>query len=161
MLLSKYVNTVSVMCRVLLDRAHSDLDSVFHSLDFSTEGDLAPPSPPLPENSSYSSTSFPTSSSQTSTSSPDLRQILQNIKTCRWRHFKPRTLKKQSDTRGSLSQFGLRGFSRSLTTALGSGINTHRGAATLSSSLGEFVCMYSHTRAPHLFPLHLSWKNTS
>ncbi|XP_060796138.1 enhancer of polycomb homolog 1 isoform X2 [Neoarius graeffei] len=121
--------------RVLLDRAHSDLDSVFHSLDFSTEGDLAPPSPPLPENSSYSSTSFPTSSSQTSTSSPDLRQILQNIKTCRWRHFKPRTLKKQSDTRGSLSQFGLRGFSRSLTTALGSGINTHRGAATLSSSL--------------------------
>ncbi|XP_017338605.1 enhancer of polycomb homolog 1 isoform X2 [Ictalurus punctatus] len=126
--------------RVLLDRAHSELDGIFHSLDSHTEGDFAaspsPPPPPLPESSSYSNTSFPTSSSQTSASSPDLRQILQNIKSCRWRHFKPRTLKSQSDTRSSSSHCGLRGFSRSLTTALGSGINIpNRGAATINSSL--------------------------
>ncbi|KAM9462123.1 enhancer of polycomb homolog 1 isoform 1-T1 [Clarias gariepinus] len=122
--------------RVLLDRAHSDLDSVFHSLDSHTERGLAAPAcPPLPESSSYSSTSFPTSSSQTSTSSPDLRQILQNIKTCRWRHFKPRTLKSLSDARSSLSHCGSRGFNRSSTTALGSGVNTpNRGSAAINSS---------------------------
>lgn len=129
---------------MLLDRAHSDLDSIFHSLDSHIEGDLAvsaSPPPLLPESSSHSST---TSSSPTSTSSPDLRQVLQNIKACRWRHFKPRTLKSPSDTRGSLSHGGLRGFSRSLTTVLGSGINTpNKGAAPLNSSLGEFL-MYVH-----------------
>lgn len=149
------------MYRVLLDRAHSELDGIFHSLDSHTEGDFAaspsPPPPPLPESSSYSNTSFPTSSSQTSASSPDLRQILQNIKSCRWRHFKPRTLKSQSDTRSSSSHCGLRGFSRSLTTALGSGINIpNRGAATINSSLGEFVCMYSHIQASPVWVLALN-----
>ncbi|XP_046709784.1 enhancer of polycomb homolog 1 isoform X1 [Silurus meridionalis] len=123
--------------RVLLDRTHSDLDGIFHNLDSHIEGDLpASASPPPPESSSYSSTSVPNSSSQTSTSSPDLRQILQSIKACRWRHFKPRTLKSQSGMRGSVSHCGLRGFSRSLTTALGSGINTpNRGAAAINSSV--------------------------
>lgn len=148
---------MSMTYRVLLDRAHSDLDSVFHSLDSHTERGLAAPAcPPLPESSSYSSTSFPTSSSQTSTSSPDLRQILQNIKTCRWRHFKPRTLKSLSDARSSLSHCGSRGFNRSSTTALGSGVNTpNRGSAAINSSQGEFDYTYFCTRAPHLFQLLL------
>ncbi|KAG7324965.1 hypothetical protein KOW79_011281 [Hemibagrus wyckioides] len=122
--------------RVLLDRAHSDLDGIFHSLDSYVEGDLAASASPLPESSSYSSTCSSNSSSQTSTSSPDLRQILQNIKSCRWRHFKPRTLKSQSDTRGNSAHCGVRGFSRSLNTPLGSGINTpNRGAASMNSSV--------------------------
>lgn len=144
-----------VIYRVLLDRAHSALDSIFHSLDSHIEGDLAASaSPPLLENSSHSSTPFPNSSSQISTSPPDLRQILQNIKTCRWRHFKPRTLKSQSDTRGSSSHCGLRSFSRSLTTALGSGINTpNRGAASLNSSLGG---LYACTSILHISCVSLS-----
>ncbi|KAK3529545.1 hypothetical protein QTP70_032060 [Hemibagrus guttatus] len=123
--------------KVLLDRAHSDLDCIFHSLDSHMEGDLAASaSHSLPESTPYSSTSSSDSASQTSTSSPDLRQILQNIKSCRWRHFKPRTLKSQSDTRGNSAHCGLRGFSRSLNTPLGSGINTpNRGAAAMNSSV--------------------------
>uniref|UniRef100_A0A4W4E675 Enhancer of polycomb homolog n=1 Tax=Electrophorus electricus TaxID=8005 RepID=A0A4W4E675_ELEEL len=67
--------------RVLLDRAHSDLDVIFHSLDSDAE-DSSPASPLNQEG-----TSRGTSSSML----PDLRQILRNIKACRWRHFKPRT----------------------------------------------------------------------
>uniref|UniRef100_A0A671N9S2 Enhancer of polycomb homolog n=1 Tax=Sinocyclocheilus anshuiensis TaxID=1608454 RepID=A0A671N9S2_9TELE len=60
--------------RVLLDRADSECDTVYHGLD--------PDSPPFP---SFTDTSAPSSTS------PDLTQILLNIKACRWRHFKPRT----------------------------------------------------------------------
>lgn len=140
------------MYRVLLDRAHSDLDSIFHSLDSYMEGDLtASAAPPLPEGSSYRRAASSNSPSQSSTSSPDLRQILQNIKSCRWRHFKPRTLKSQSDTRGNTAHCGLRGFSRSLTTALGSG-TPNRGAASINSSVGEFVCEFCVTPVSY-FPL--------
>ncbi|KAK2866541.1 hypothetical protein Q7C36_002597 [Tachysurus vachellii] len=121
--------------RVLLDRAHSDLDSIFHSLDSYMEGDLtASAASPLPEGSSYRRAASSNSPTQSSASSPDLRQILQNIKSCRWRHFKPRTLKSQSDTRGNATHCGLRGFSRSLTTVLGSG-TPNRGAASINSSV--------------------------
>ncbi|XP_064188436.1 enhancer of polycomb homolog 1-like isoform X1 [Anguilla rostrata] len=71
--------------RVLLDRALTDFDSVFHGLD----PDRPASPPPSPVNT------FP-STSETNTSdgspSPDLSQILLNIKSCRWRHFRPRTL---------------------------------------------------------------------
>ncbi|KAG9355187.1 hypothetical protein JZ751_000025 [Albula glossodonta] len=71
--------------RVLLDRAHSDFDNVFHGLD--PEMLASPPRSPADK--------F-TSTSETNTSerkpSPDLSQILLNIKSCRWRHFRPRTL---------------------------------------------------------------------
>ncbi|XP_056248315.1 enhancer of polycomb homolog 1-like isoform X3 [Seriola aureovittata] len=91
--------------RVLLDRAYTDYDNVFHRLD--PEMPLSP-SPPPPtatsrspaidkfastsetNTSDRSSSSF--NSSLPSSSSTDLSQILLNIKSCRWRHFRPRTL---------------------------------------------------------------------
>ncbi|XP_038019724.1 enhancer of polycomb homolog 1 isoform X4 [Motacilla alba alba] len=70
--------------RVLLDRAHSDYDSAFHRLDL--EGFSS---------SQHSSISQFANTSETNTSdksfSKDLSQILVNIKSCRWRHFRPRT----------------------------------------------------------------------
>ncbi|XP_017165667.1 enhancer of polycomb homolog 1-like isoform X2 [Poecilia reticulata] len=89
--------------RVLLDRAHSDHDGSFHQLDPETP-DLPPPTSPPPSATSRSpapDTLAGTSETNTSDrSSPasapppcsDLSQILSNIKSCRWRHFRPRTL---------------------------------------------------------------------
>ncbi|KAK1885344.1 Enhancer of polycomb like 1 [Dissostichus eleginoides] len=91
--------------RVLLDRAHTELDAVCQSLDSDPEPE--PLSSPLPRSplrnsngsTSETNTSHPTSSSHppasSSPSSPtpmDLSQILLNIKSSRWRHFRPRTL---------------------------------------------------------------------
>ncbi|XP_069031505.1 enhancer of polycomb homolog 1b [Embiotoca jacksoni] len=99
--------------RVLLDRAYTDCDNVFHGLDPETLHLPPPSSPPLPppptpptttsrspatdkiastsetNTSDRSSSSLPPCSSPSST---DLSQILLNIKSCRWRHFRPRTL---------------------------------------------------------------------
>ncbi|KAM9022674.1 enhancer of polycomb homolog 1 isoform 8-T8 [Guaruba guarouba] len=70
--------------RVLLDRAHSDYDNTFHQLDLETFS-----------SSQHSSISQFANTSETNTSdksfSKDLSQILVNIKSCRWRHFRPRT----------------------------------------------------------------------
>uniref|UniRef100_A0A8D3CVV6 Enhancer of polycomb homolog n=1 Tax=Scophthalmus maximus TaxID=52904 RepID=A0A8D3CVV6_SCOMX len=60
--------------RVLLDRAHTDYDNIFHGLDPEMLDLPLPSSPPPP----------PTATSRS--------QILLNIKSCRWRHFRPRTL---------------------------------------------------------------------
>ncbi|XP_057189392.1 enhancer of polycomb homolog 1b isoform X2 [Triplophysa rosa] len=74
--------------RVLLDRAHSDWDDVYHGLD--------PDSPVLRSQSLTQQHSMDTSHTSTDTSTPsssppNLSQLLLNIKACRWRHFKPRT----------------------------------------------------------------------
>lgn len=76
--------------RVLLDRAHSEWDTVYHGLD--------PDSPAFPSLSPTQQQQASTDTSHTSTDTsapsatpPDLTQILLNIKACRWRHFKPRT----------------------------------------------------------------------
>uniref|UniRef100_A0A673ME32 Enhancer of polycomb homolog n=1 Tax=Sinocyclocheilus rhinocerous TaxID=307959 RepID=A0A673ME32_9TELE len=74
--------------RVLLDRADSECDTVYHGLD--------PDSPTFPSLSPTQQPSTDTSHTSTDTSapsstSPGLTQILLNIKACRWRHFKPRT----------------------------------------------------------------------
>ncbi|KAM7071101.1 PREDICTED: enhancer of polycomb homolog 1 isoform X7 [Sturnus vulgaris] len=70
--------------RVLLDRAHSDYDNAFHHLDLERFS-----------SSQHSSISQFANTSETNTSdksfSKDLSQILVNIKSCRWRHFRPRT----------------------------------------------------------------------
>uniref|UniRef100_A0A8C3RHD7 Enhancer of polycomb homolog n=1 Tax=Cyanoderma ruficeps TaxID=181631 RepID=A0A8C3RHD7_9PASS len=70
--------------RVLLDRAHSDYDNAFHHLDLERVS-----------SSQHSSISQFANTSETNTSdksfSKDLSQILVNIKSCRWRHFRPRT----------------------------------------------------------------------
>ncbi|XP_028448768.1 enhancer of polycomb homolog 1 isoform X1 [Perca flavescens] len=97
--------------RVLLDRAHTDYDSVFHGLDPEMLNLPLPTSSSPPptttsrspatdkfastsetNTSDRSSSSFNSSLSSTSPSSTDLSQILFNIKLCRWRHFRPRTL---------------------------------------------------------------------
>uniref|UniRef100_A0A8C7XZ96 Enhancer of polycomb homolog n=1 Tax=Oryzias sinensis TaxID=183150 RepID=A0A8C7XZ96_9TELE len=84
--------------RVLLDRAYTDYDNVFHGLDPEML-DLPPPaSPPASfastseTNTSVRSSSSPFKDPVSSSSSLDLSQILLNIKSCRWRHFRPRTL---------------------------------------------------------------------
>ncbi|XP_054245991.1 enhancer of polycomb homolog 1 isoform X5 [Indicator indicator] len=70
--------------RVLLDRAHTDYDNTFHQLDLE-----------MFSSSQHSSISQFANTSETNTSdksfSKDLSQILVNIKSCRWRHFRPRT----------------------------------------------------------------------
>ncbi len=103
---------MSFFRRVLLDRAYTDYDNVFHGLDPEMLNLPLPPSPPLPpppptttsrspatdkfastsetNTSDRSSSAF--NSSLSSPSSTDLSQILLNIKSCRWRHFRPRTL---------------------------------------------------------------------
>lgn len=89
--------------RVLLDRAYTDYDNVFHGLNPEML-DLPPPASATslsPATDKFASTSE-TNTSVRSSSSPfkdpvsssslDLSQILLNIKSCRWRHFRPRTL---------------------------------------------------------------------
>ncbi|XP_046883414.1 enhancer of polycomb homolog 1-like isoform X1 [Hypomesus transpacificus] len=80
--------------RVLLDRAHTDYDSIFHGLD--SEILDRPPLSPVHKFSSTSETNTSDRPSSNSSSSPssssDLSQLLLNIKACRWRHFRPRTL---------------------------------------------------------------------
>lgn len=95
--------------RVLLDRAYTDYDNIFHGLDPEMLNlPLPPPPPPTTTSrspatdkfastsetntSERSSSSFNSSLSSSSPSSTDLSQILLNIKSCRWRHFRPRTL---------------------------------------------------------------------
>ncbi|XP_066441300.1 enhancer of polycomb homolog 1 isoform X2 [Eleutherodactylus coqui] len=70
--------------RVLLDRAHSDYNSTFRQFDVDM---LSSPE--------HTSINLLANTSETNTSdkcfSKDLSQILVNIKSCRWRHFRPRT----------------------------------------------------------------------
>lgn len=83
-----FLHCLIVLCspgfRVLLDRAHSDYDNAFHHLDLERFS-----------SSQHSSISQFANTSETNTSdksfSKDLSQILVNIKSCRWRHFRPRT----------------------------------------------------------------------
>ncbi|KAL4624644.1 hypothetical protein GN956_G17536 [Arapaima gigas] len=79
--------------RFLLDRAHSDLDNVFHGLD--------PEMHSLPVRSPDDKLAS-TSESNTSdrAAPPSVGHILLNIKSCRWRHFRPRTLPRDSDSSG-------------------------------------------------------------
>lgn len=74
-------NNLSIF-RVLLDRAYSENNSAFCQLDSETL-------------SSHSSVNQIANTSETNTSdrylSKDLSQILVNIKSRRWRHFRPRT----------------------------------------------------------------------
>lgn len=107
----------NLFLRFLLDRAYSDLNGLFQSLD--SEPDFSLPASPLhTETTSQTVTSTNTSSlsqsspSSSQTSYTDLRQILRNIKSCRWRHFKPRTLTSQSGAGDALSRRPFRGLVR-------------------------------------------------
>lgn len=132
-----------VCFRVLLDRAHTDLDDICQSLDSNSKPKpLASPLPSSPLRNSNASTSetntsdpassphLPSSSSPLSSSSQtpvDLNQILLNITSCRWRHFRPRTLSHHPLGGGDLSRRGFRDFSRTLsglTRTLSGGANS-------------------------------------
>ncbi|KAM6977497.1 enhancer of polycomb homolog 1 [Aplochiton taeniatus] len=127
--------------RVLLDRAHTDLDSVFYGLDSDPEPEPLASSPPSsPFCNSNTSTSETNTSDRTnappphSSSSVDLRQILLNIKSCRWRHFRPRTLSQHPLGGGDWARRGFRGFSRTSsgltrTLAGGAGAQNRTGPA--------------------------------
>ncbi|XP_032359325.1 enhancer of polycomb homolog 1 isoform X2 [Etheostoma spectabile] len=134
--------------RILLDRAHTDLDSICQSLDSDPEPKpLTSPLPSTPLRNSNASTSetntsdptssshLPSSSSPLSSSSPtpmDLSQILLNIKSCRWRHFRPRTLSHHPLGGGDLSRRGFRDYSRTV-----SGLNrTLSGGASSKNRTG-------------------------
>ncbi|XP_038853846.1 enhancer of polycomb homolog 1-like isoform X1 [Salvelinus namaycush] len=132
--------------RLLLDRAHTDLDSMFHNLDSDPETEplqaSSPTSSPLrnaePASTSDANTSdrtnasnnhHPSSSSSipsSLSSSVDLSEILLNIKSCRWRHFRPRTLSHHPLGEGDFSRYT--GFNRTTSSGhiklLGSGVNT-------------------------------------
>ncbi|XP_036934788.1 enhancer of polycomb homolog 1 isoform X1 [Acanthopagrus latus] len=143
--------------RSLLDRAHADLDSICQSLDSDPEPEpLASPLPSSPLRNSNASTSetntsdpassshLPSSSSSMSPSSQtpmDLSQILLNIKTCRWRHFRPRTLSNHP-LGGDLSRRGFRDFSRTvsgLTRTLSGGASTQNRTGPAPTPVNVFT----------------------
>ncbi|XP_072296637.1 enhancer of polycomb homolog 1-like [Eucyclogobius newberryi] len=82
--------------RLILDRAHSDYDSVYHEL--SPDRAAPPPSPPLPPACERLTPPTTDRVPPLTESGPDrhwhtdLTHLLLSIKACRWRHFRPRTL---------------------------------------------------------------------
>nr|XP_015209512.1 PREDICTED: enhancer of polycomb homolog 1 isoform X1 [Lepisosteus oculatus] len=122
--------------RVLLDRAHTDYDNVFHRLDPEM---LASPQP--------SSADKFASTSETNTSdrnpSRDLSQILLNIKSCRWRHFRPRTLPlHDADSVDVSSRKLYRGLARTSSAQPGTqagGASTQNRSGTGSTPIAAFT----------------------
>ncbi|XP_034468510.1 enhancer of polycomb homolog 1-like isoform X1 [Hippoglossus hippoglossus] len=133
--------------RALLDRAHTGYDNIFHGLNPEMLDQPLPPSPPPPtptsrssatdkfastsetNTSDRSSSSFNSALSSSSPSSTDLSQILLNIKSSRWRHFRPRTLPlHELDNAHPLFRRLSRGLKRpvSASTAGGQPFGSHR-----------------------------------
>nr|XP_061810051.1 enhancer of polycomb homolog 1-like isoform X1 [Nerophis lumbriciformis] len=109
--------------RFLLDRAHADVDAVCHFLDSDPKPDslLSLPNSPLrnsstsePNTSDPVSSSRPLSTSSSSGENLDLNRILLNIKSCRWRHFRPRTLSQNALETGDSPLKGFADFSRTV-----------------------------------------------
>ncbi|MGH0127086.1 UNVERIFIED_CONTAM: hypothetical protein FKN15_068732 [Acipenser sinensis] len=112
--------------RVLLDRAHTDYDSVLHRLD-----------PEMLASPQHSPTDKFASTSETNTSDRnpprDLSHILLNIKSCRWRHFRPRTLLLHNTENTEVSSRKLyRGFNRTASAQPG----TQAGSTSLQDRSG-------------------------
>ncbi|XP_041922892.1 enhancer of polycomb homolog 1 isoform X1 [Alosa sapidissima] len=124
--------------RILLDRASSDLDSVFHRLDSMSEPDLSPlhsastsdapthtdmdthpadrrgdpaAADTNTDTHTHTTTTTTTSSSQSRSLAHELRQVLLNIRTSRWRHFRPRT-HTASQSAAAAARRPLRGIGR-------------------------------------------------
>lgn len=74
--------------RLILDRAHSDFDPVYHELY--PERPEPPPSPPPPLSDRVPPLPPPPPADRRWHT--DLTRLLLSIKACRWRHFRPRTL---------------------------------------------------------------------
>lgn len=121
--------------RVLLDRAHSDYDSMFHHLDL----DMLSSPQPSPVNQ-FANTSEPNTSDRSS--SKDLSQILVDIKSCRWRHFRPRTPSLPDSDSGELSSRKLhRSISRA--GAAQPGAHTCSTSTQNRSSSGSAHCAFT------------------
>uniref|UniRef100_A0A665X358 Enhancer of polycomb homolog n=1 Tax=Echeneis naucrates TaxID=173247 RepID=A0A665X358_ECHNA len=134
--------------RVLLDRAHTDLDNIWQSLDSDPEPEpLASPLPSSPLHNSNTSTSETNTSDPTS--SPHL-PILLNIKSCRWRHFRPRTLSHYPLGGGDLSRRGFRDCSRTVSgltrTLSGGSSNQNRTGPAPTPVQGELVVFLLYTK---------------
>lgn len=137
-----YIIIFDLFLRFLLDRAYSDSNGLFQSLDSDSESDFSFPASPLHlETTSQTVTSSSSSQSSSSSSShttyTDLRQILRNIKACRWRHFKPRTLTSQSGAGDALSRRPFRGVVRGGAGPGGSTLG--RTAGTGPPAVGEWT----------------------
>lgn len=151
--------------RVLLDRAYTDYDIFLHGLDPETLNQPLPPSsppppPPAPTSRSPAADKFASTSetntsdrssstfnsSLSSPSSTDLSQILLNIKSCRWRHFKPRTLPlHELDNAHPLFRKLSRGLKRSVSgsTAGGQPYGVQRPARVVpmpATVAGKWIC---------------------
>ncbi|KAM9333678.1 enhancer of polycomb homolog 1-like isoform 2-T2 [Pholidichthys leucotaenia] len=141
--------------RILLDRADTGLDNICQSLDSDPEPEpLASPLPrSLLQNSNIStsetntsdlnSSHYRLSSSPLSSSTPlDLSQILLNIKACRWRHFRPRTLSHHLVGGRDLSRKGFRDLSRAvsgLTRTLSGGASTQNRSGPATTPVNVFT----------------------
>uniref|UniRef100_A0A8C2XBZ0 Enhancer of polycomb homolog n=1 Tax=Cyclopterus lumpus TaxID=8103 RepID=A0A8C2XBZ0_CYCLU len=131
--------------RILLDRAQTDLNNVCQSLDSDPEPEpLASPLPRSPLRNSNASTS------ETNTSDP--ASILLNIKCCRWRHFRPRTLSHHPLGGGDLSRRGFRDFRRTvsgLTRTLSGGVGSQNRTGPAPTPVhGESVLLVSKLYFP-------------
>ncbi|XP_038654198.1 enhancer of polycomb homolog 1-like isoform X2 [Scyliorhinus canicula] len=108
--------------RVLLDRAHTENDVVFHQLD--PEILSSPPHSPINE---FANTSQINTSDRPSR---DLTQILANIKECRWRHFRPRSPTLQDNDGDEL-------FSRKLYRGVNRIVTAQPGTQPCSTSVSK------------------------
>lgn len=130
-----------VFNRVLLDRAYSDYDSVFHHLDL--EMLSSPQHPPVDQ---FANTSETNTSDKSF--SKDLSQILVNIKSCRWRHFRPRTPSLHDSDSDDLSCRKLyRSINRTGTAQPGTqtcSTSSQSKRSSGSAHFGMFVCYDAH-----------------
>lgn len=130
--------------RVLMDRAHTD-QGVLQSADSDPEPEpLASPLRSSNTSTSETNTSDPTGPRPLSATPVDLSRILLNIKACRWRHFRPRTLSQHPAGGADISRSGFRDFGRTVsgltrTLSGGSGAQNRTGPATTPVN-GESVC---------------------
>lgn len=157
--------------RVLLDRAHTDYDNIFHGLDPEvlhpphppSPRPLTPPPPPTatsrsPAADKFASTSetntsdgiSSSSSSDPSLSSPsstDLSHILLSIKSCRWRHFRPRTLPlHELDNAHPIFRKLSRGLKRRAAASAAGGLPYQRPARVVPAPapvVGEYISVWS------------------
>ncbi|XP_008394619.1 enhancer of polycomb homolog 1-like isoform X1 [Poecilia reticulata] len=125
--------------RVLMDRAHTD-QGVLQSADSDPESEpLASPLRSSNTSTSETNTSDPAggpAGPRPSSATPvDLSRILLNIKACRWRHFRPRTLSQHPAGGADISRSGFRDFGRTVsgltrTLSGGSGAQNRTGPTT-------------------------------
>uniref|UniRef100_A0A673Y1R7 Enhancer of polycomb homolog 1 n=1 Tax=Salmo trutta TaxID=8032 RepID=A0A673Y1R7_SALTR len=147
--------------RLLLDRAHTDLDSIFHNLDSDPETEplqaSSPTSSPL-RNAEPASTSDANTSDRTNASNNHHPSSSSSIpsslssSSCRWRHFRPRTLSHYPLGGGDISRY--RGFNRTTSSGHsklpGSGVNTRPCTGPGATPVTAFTAEQYHQHQEQL-----------